>query len=214
MESFNMNNTFFFINQTSFFFPKFMYFKDNIPVGDSISMCLAVSWAPKERGFNYDIMKPVTGFPECKEASTGKFIWNSDDPLNGIDVPVWRQKVMEVDCTNEEDCDSLCTSYNSVYIGGRNTKRCYSYEVLETICFLIEYDELKEEYKFAGGCFKDNLHYLMSTATKQREFEFDGIEIEVRNKKDPIIKAGELSNYSFSFGESWVSLNSNNLYLS
>ncbi len=169
-------------------------------------MCIAVSWAPKERGLNYDIMKPVSGFPQCKEASSGKFIWNSDDPLNGIDVPVWRQKLIDVDCTNEEDCDKLCASYNAVFLQGKNSKRCYSYEVLENVCIVVEYDELKDDYIYAGGCFKDNMHYLMSRAAKDKEFFFDGIEIEVRNKKDPVIKAGEMSNYSYSFGESWVSI--------
>jgi hypothetical protein len=207
MENFNMNNTFFFINKTSMFFPKLSYRAENIPVGDSISMCISVSWAPKDRGLNYDIMKPVIGFPKCKETVSGKLIWNSDDPTFGIDVPVWRQKTMDIDCTDKEDCDRYCDSYNSVYVQGKNSKRCYSYETLETICISIEYDFITDVFKYTGGCFKDNLHYLMQPALHNTEYPFDGIEIEVRNKKDPVIKAGEMSNFTFGFGQSWVKIN-------
>jgi len=199
-----MNNTFFFINKTGLFFPKLYYQKQNIPVGDSINMCLAVSWAPKERGNNYDIMKGVSKFPRCKETETGKFIWNSDDPMFGIDVPVWKQKSVEIDCTDEENCESACRAINALYVKGRNTKKCYSYDVLETICILVDYDNVSNDYYYAGGCFKNNEHYLMKTAEPDQVYSFDGIEIEVRNKKDPIIKAGEFSNFTFSFGESWV----------
>ena len=47
----------------------------------------------------------------------------------------------------------------------------------------------------------------MRPAEINKEYNFDGIEIEVRNKKDPIIKAGEFSNFSFNFGENWVKIN-------
>lgn len=204
METFDMNNTFFFINETAAFFPKLSYKQENIPVGNSINMCLAVSWAPTERGHNYDIMKAVKGFPRCKETESGKFIWNVDDPEFGVDVPVWKQKSFEIDCTDEADCNRYCDSYNAEFVKGKNTKKCYSYEVLDSICFTIQYDSVTDEYSYAGGCYKDNQHYLMVPAQLNKVYYFDGIEIEVRNKKDPIIVAGEMSNYSFSFGESWV----------
>jgi hypothetical protein len=108
MENFNMNNTFYFVNNTSLFFPKLKFTKENVPVGDSISKCLALSWSLKERGLNYDIMKAVKGFDRCQETLSGKFIWNSDDPKYGIDVPVWKQKYIDVDCGDEEDCKNTC----------------------------------------------------------------------------------------------------------
>jgi len=40
-------------------------------------------------------------------------------------------------------------------------------------------------------------------------YRFNSIEIEVRNKKDPIIEAGRLSDYNYNFGIGWVS---NNIY--
>jgi hypothetical protein len=48
MEDFNLNNTFFFINKTAMFFPKLDFKKESIPVGNSVTMCLSVSWAKKE----------------------------------------------------------------------------------------------------------------------------------------------------------------------
>lgn len=84
MESFVMNNTFFFINQTANFFPTLSYKDENLPVGNSITLCLSVSWASKERGKNYDIMKTVKGFPRCKETESGKFIWNKETQFMGL----------------------------------------------------------------------------------------------------------------------------------
>jgi hypothetical protein len=205
MESLNMTNSFFFVNNTGLLFPKLNYQKENIPVGNSISMCLTLSWSLQERGYNYDIMKSVMGFPRCKESLSGKFIWNKDDPIYGIDVPVWKQNSIDLECSDVTECESYCdSSYNGIFVNGRTSKKCYTYEILDTICLVIEYDSVTDNYKYAGGCFKDNNHYLMVPAMKDEIFHFDGIEIEVRNKKDPIIIAGMMSNYTFSFGVSLV----------
>lgn len=205
MEDFDLKNTFFFINRTSFFFPKMSYNIESVPLGDSIPICIAVSWAPKERGNNYDLMKPVSGFPRCSQTETGKFIWNVDDPINGIDIPVWRQKSFKVECADEEECIKTCKYYGAVFNNvSNNVKRCYNYEVLDNICIIVEYDASTDDYKFAGGCFKDGLHYQMIPGEEDKIYHFDDVEIEVRNKKDPIIKAGHMSNYNYSFGEDWV----------
>ena len=34
-------------------------------------------------------------------------------------------------------------------------------------------------------------------------YYFSGVELEVRDRTDPIIKAGEMSEYSYSFGNNW-----------
>jgi hypothetical protein len=204
MESFNMNNTFFFINKTALFFPRMSYITENVPIGDSISMCVAVSWTNKERGENYDIMKPVLDFPQCQQTLTGKFIWNNDDPKHGIDVPVWEQSSFDIDCTDVDECIKSCKERGAEFnINGINSKKCYTYKVLDGICLTIEYDPNTEDYKFTGGCFRNNKHYMMVDAVPDNVYRFDDVEIEVRNKKDPIIKAGEMSNFTFSFGTGW-----------
>jgi hypothetical protein len=182
-----------------------MYTKENIPVGDSITMCIAVSWANSDRGNNYDVMKPVLDFPRCKTTESGKFIWNSEDPEYGIDIPVWKQHAFDIDCTDEEDCDRACDSkFNAEFVNGKTKKKCYSYDILDAICLVIEYDQLTDNYRYKGGCFKDGLQYLMVPAEQNNIYYFEGIEIEVRNKKDPIVYAGEMSNYTYSFGVGWV----------
>lgn len=207
MEHFDMNNTFFFVNKTERFFPKLNYRKDTIPVGNSIMMCLAVAWSPLDRGRNYDLMKQIKDFPRCAATESGKFIWNDDDPVFGIDVPVWTQHVYDVDCTDEEECDKYCdTYYNAEYVNGVKGKKCYSYDVLDNICIVVEYDANTNEYRYIGGCFKDNIHYMMTPAEQNRDYHFSDLEIEVRNKKDPIIRAGELSDYTYNFGEEWVTM--------
>ncbi len=144
-------------------------------------------------------------FSQCQETQSGKFIWNSEDTTYGMDVPVWKQKSFDIDCADEEECVQNCNYYYAEYNKqGINTKRCYSYEVLDSICLLIEYDPILDEYVQKGGCFKDNKHYLMVTAQLNKIYHFDDIEIEVRNYKDPVVKAGQMSNYSYSYGEDWV----------
>jgi hypothetical protein len=206
MEALNMNNTFFFVNKTANFFPKFAYTQQNIPVGDSISICIAVSWTFVDRGKNYDIMKPVGGFPRCTSSESGKFIWNDDDPVYGINVPVWKQKSVDIDCTNDEECNNYCRSIKAEFVNGKLAKKCYSYDILDSICVVVEYDQTREEYKYVGGCFRDNKDYLMVPAENDQTYHFDGIEIEVRNLKDPVIQAGKMSNYTYSFAEDLVKL--------
>jgi hypothetical protein len=153
-------------------------------------------------------MRPVVGFNRCKETESGKLIWNSNDPEFGVNVPVWRQTSYDIDCTNDEDCDSYCSGYDALFVNGIKGKKCYSYEVLRYVCFTVEYDNLLGEYKYGGGCLKDNEHYTMIQAQRNRVYKFDDVFIEVRNKKDPVIYAGEISNYTYSFGSmfSWFAI--------
>lgn len=203
MNSYDLNTTYFRLNRTNKVFPKFKFTKDNIPVGDSITMCVSLNWAPLERGFNFDIMKEIKGFPNCTQAESGKFIWNDDDPMSGIDVPVWIQHVHEADCSDDE-CDDYCAKYyNGFFVNGVKKHVCYSYDIIDGICVVIAFDKVRNEFKYVGGCFEGGKNYMMVPAKMNEIYYFSGIEIEVRDKSDPIIKAGELSDYSYSFGNSW-----------
>ena len=203
MGSYELNTTFFRLNQTNKVFPKFKFTKDNIPVGDSVMMCLAANWAPTERGKNFDIMKEVKGFPNCTQAETGKFIWNDEDPTQGVDIPVWVQHGNEADCS-DESCDEYCAdTYNGFFVNGEKKHMCYSYEILDGICIVIGYDKVRNEYTYQGGCFENGKAYVLVPAKLNEVYYFSGIEIEVRDKVDPIIVAGEMSEYTYSFGNSW-----------
>lgn len=48
MSSLQMQNTFFLVKNTETLFPTLEYTKDSIPVGNSITMCLNLNFAPAE----------------------------------------------------------------------------------------------------------------------------------------------------------------------
>ena len=68
----------------------------------------------------------------------------------------------------------------------------------------VDYDNIKKEFKYVGGCYENGNTYKHVLAKQDSIYKFDAIEIEVRNAKDPVIKAAELSNYTYSFGLGWV----------
>lgn len=211
MTDLDLNNTYMVIENTKDFFPKFKFTEDNIPIGDSVKLCISLHWATADKGKIFDLTTPVENFPMCESAALGKTIWNEDDPKYGIDVPVWTQQEHDIDCTDKEDCDSSCQSqFNALYLNGRRGKKCYSYKVLNAICISISYDPKQNKYNFAGGCFKEGKVFRMVEPVKDQIYKFDTVKFEVRNSKDPILKAGQLSDYSYSFGASMVSININN----
>jgi hypothetical protein len=207
-ESLNLNNTYMRISDTPNVFPKFKYSENNIPVGNSMLLCVSLHWANKEKGQNFDLTQQVNGFPQCEESKSGAFIWNSEDPVNGIDVPAWTQKETDVDCTDTEDCISTCADLDGLYLNGKRGKKCFSYEILTSICIIANYDPVKNEVVYEGGCFEGGKHYLTEKPVKDQIYYFNKVKIELRNSNDPVIKAGSMSDYSYSFGASmnWLAI--------
>jgi hypothetical protein len=147
-------------------------------------------------------MKAVQGFSKCGSVND-KFIWNEDDPIYGIDIPAWKQTVNEADCS-DEDCAEYCKEkYQGAFVNGVNKHVCYSYEVLESICIVIRYDKLRDEYIFHGGCYPGNQTYLMRPAKFGEENDFRDVEIEIRDFSDPLVQAGEWTDYEYNFGQFW-----------
>ena len=152
-------------------------------------MCIGVHWGDLERGKHYEIMKTVQGFGQCGVTLTGKFIWNEDDSTFGFDIPPWKQHIHEADCS-DEDCPDYCKSkYDGAFVNGINKHVCYSYEVLNSICIVIKYDEVKDDYFYHGGCFPNNQTYKMVPAKFGEVIDFSSVEIEIRDYSDPIIQA-------------------------
>lgn len=166
-------------------------------------MCIAVHWGDLERGKHFDIMKKVQGFAKCGTTLSGKFIWNEDDTTHGFDIPAWIQEAHEADCS-DEDCPDYCESnYEGVFVNGINKHVCYSYQILDKICIIIKYDELRNEYYYYGGCFANNQTYQMTQAKVGQKTDFSNVQIEIRDYSDPIIQAGEWTDYSYDFGNGW-----------
>ena len=147
-------------------------------------------------------MKPVKGFGKCSSANDA-FIWNEDDSVYGIDVPAWKQRIHEVDCS-DEDCAEYCKqNYEGAFVNGVNKHICYSYETLDSICIVIKYDKLRDEYIYHGGCYPGNQTYKMGPATLGEENKFNSVKIEIRDFSDPISQAGEWTDYGYNFGHFW-----------
>ena len=152
-------------------------------------------------------MKPVKNFSQCSETLSEKFIWNEDDTKFGLDVPAWRQNVFEAYCDDEKDCEYYCkTNYNGKFLDGKRGKKCYSYDILENICMVVEHNNITDSFSYAGGCFDNNLHYSMIPASIDGVYRFDSIEMEIRDIDDPIIVASKMSNHKFDFGQSFVKI--------
>ena len=147
-------------------------------------------------------MKEVKGFDKCSSAND-VFIWNEDDSQYGIDVPAWKQIVHEVDCS-DEDCAKHCKEkFGGAFVNGVNKHVCYSYETLDSICIIIKYDKLRDEYVYHGGCFPGNQTYKMNPAALGEENKFNAVKIEIRDYSDPIVQAGEWTDYGYNFGQFW-----------
>ena len=147
-------------------------------------------------------MKPVQGFGKCSTVND-KFIWNEDDSIYGIDIPAWKQTAHEADCS-DEDCAEYCKEkYDGAFVNGVNKHICYSYETLNSICIVIKYDNLRDEYVYHGGCYPGNKTYKMSPAPLGKVNTFNAVKIEIRDYTDPIVQAGEWTDYDYNFGHFW-----------
>ena len=147
-------------------------------------------------------MKPVQGYGKCSTVSE-KFIWNEDDSVYGIDIPAWKQTAHEADCS-DEDCAEYCKEkYDGAFVNGVNKHICYSYETLSSICIVIKYDSLRDEYVYHGGCYPGNETYKLSPAPLGKVNTFNAVKIEIRDYNDPIVQAGEWTDYDYNFGHFW-----------
>ena len=147
-------------------------------------------------------MKPVQGFGKCSSAND-VLIWNEEDSQYGIDVPAWKQIIHEVYCS-DEDCAQYCKEkFQGAFVDGVNKHICYSYDTLESICIVVKYDKLKDEFIYHGGCYPGNQTYKLSPATLGEENKFNAVKIEIRDLTDPIIQAGEWTDYGYNLGHFW-----------
>ncbi len=76
-----------------------------------------------------------------------------NDSIYGIDVSAWKQTINEAECS-DENCAEYCKeNYEGAFVNGVNKHICYSYETLHSICIVIKYESLRDEYFYNGGCF-------------------------------------------------------------
>lgn len=73
-------------------FPNFNFDADHVPLGDSVKMCLGLSWTTLKKRNQYDKYLDVRGFEMCSEAESGRSRWEADYPKRGLNFLIWDQK--------------------------------------------------------------------------------------------------------------------------
>ena len=53
-------------------FPAINFDSNLIPFGNSVTMCMGVSWTPYDKRNQYDRYLNIRNFPECDEAMSGR----------------------------------------------------------------------------------------------------------------------------------------------
>ena len=83
-------------------FPTFKFDSDNVPMGDSMRMCLGIEWIPIKKRSQFDQYLEVKGLDECELHASGKVYWESDYPTHGINFKLWDQSQKKGDtaCSN------------------------------------------------------------------------------------------------------------------
>jgi len=136
-------------------FPNFNYDSDHVPMGDSVRMCLGLSWTTLKKRNQYDKYLDVRGFDECSEAVSGRSRWEPDYPKRGLNFLIWDQI---------ESKDKTCSG--GIY--SEMSKTCYKYNIMKQVCLLVKFtkDTTKNTYSwiYTGGCFKDNKPVLYQEA--------------------------------------------------
>ncbi len=119
----------------------------------------------------------VQNFPTCENAINPKFRWQEGDPVDGVDVDVWKQHSEEM--SSDSGCHGIFTNYNK-----RDGGRCYTYEILVRMCMLIAFKEYPETasygWQYNGGCYQDGAIGVYEKAEIGRTYDFTFVPIEVR----------------------------------
>lgn len=96
-------------------FPSINFDSNLVPYGDSVTMCMGISWTPMEKRNQYDRYLNIRNMPECDEAMSGRSQWEEDYPTHGIDFNIWKQE--------QTKGDKVC--YEGIYV--ESSDLCFRY---------------------------------------------------------------------------------------
>ena len=82
-------------------FPQFSFDIDHVPIGNSVNMCLGLSWITKKKSSQYDKYVSVKGFNDCVQYETGRSQWEPDYPQKGLNFRLWDQNMARGDTVCE-----------------------------------------------------------------------------------------------------------------
>lgn len=119
-------------------------------------------------------------------ANNTKYVWKKEDPTTGLSFPVIKKVSLPIEgCGDTLSCQLACKEK-----GGKLNKdgTCFTFDVLTRICemvdMLVSDDGRSEALSIASGCYNGNVaHYERAIPDKQ--YKFDYVPVEVRNKYDP-----------------------------
>lgn len=127
-------------------FPLLQYDQDHVPIGDSVGMCLGLTWNIIGKRNQYDKYLQIRNLPECEEAKHGRAQWEDDYPTHGVDFNIWKQ--------DAKKGDSSCSG--GIFVQSSDT--CYRYKAMSAVCVLIKFkhdpDRNTYSWLYTGGCFK------------------------------------------------------------
>lgn len=153
-------------------FPIFQADQDHVPLGDSVGMCMGLSWIPIGKRNQFDKYLNIRNMPACEEAKNGRSQWEADYPTHGIDFNIWKQDVKKG--------DSSCS--NGVYVSANDM--CYRYKVMTQVCVLVKFrhDPEKNTYSwlYTGGCYKGGDPVNYEDASPHETITFKNVQFEVR----------------------------------
>lgn len=153
-------------------FPSFRFDTDHVPIGDSVRMCMGLSWTTLKKRNQFDKYVNVRGFDECLLHKEGRSQWEPDYPIHGLNFHIWDQHANKGDTT--------CS--DGIYVP--QTEICYTYHIMRQICLLVKFEKDTEKntysWIYTGGCFKDNKPVLYELANPGQAENFKNVQFEVR----------------------------------
>lgn len=153
-------------------FPVLSFDQDHVPLGDSVGMCLGLSWVPIGKRNQFDKYLNIRNMPECDEAKNGRSQWEPDYPTHGIDFNIWKQETKKG--------DSGCSG--GIYNSAADT--CYRYKVMTQVCVMTKFkhDTERNTYSwlYTGGCFKGNDPVNYEDVKPGDQKNFKDVQFEVR----------------------------------
>ena len=154
-------------------FPKFYFDKEHVPLGNSVSYCLGLTWTTNRKRNQYDKYLDVRGQEYCRGFLSKRQQWEADYPERGLNFHIWNQKAVKG--------DSTCS--NGMYMEA--TDMCYTYQVMKQVCIMVKFsrDADKNTYSwvYTGGCYKDNKAVYYEDASPNDVENFKNVQFEVRH---------------------------------
>jgi hypothetical protein len=103
----------------------------------------------------------------------------------------------------------VCRAAGGTWVSNRSkdTGNCYVYEVLDSICLMVDRTEDaygNVDWEYAGACYNDDSPAYYKHGVPGETYLFDSVTIEVRSLYDPYISAVRVTDNSVNFAGSTV----------